>query len=192
MRLLSRQRLEQLRHPERQRARAAVASALAAGRLVRPKRCAECNKRTKVHAHHDSYAKTARLKVRWLCLDCHKAEHPKREYLKNHFRDIRSFTDPDNWSRTKRDYACIHCKHEWRSFSKRPCRCPKCKTACWNRSKKQGGVQEKVSTALIRQRLMVCDWNFHAAARSLGIHYNTIRRRGFHKWRMKKGSIHTK
>jgi hypothetical protein len=58
-------------------ARAAVASALLSGRLVRPENCERCGKETlDLQAHHWSYAREHRLEIEWLCGGCHKSEHP--------------------------------------------------------------------------------------------------------------------
>lgn len=66
----------QAEHPERHRANMDVANALERGDLVRPEKCEGCGGQLpKLHAHHDSYAPEARLKVRWLCARCHKLWH---------------------------------------------------------------------------------------------------------------------
>lgn len=62
------ERLHGERHPERKRARAAVARALRSGRLHR-RPCEVCGD-TKSEAHHPDYALP--LKVRWLCLPHHR------------------------------------------------------------------------------------------------------------------------
>ena len=59
-----------------------VRMAVAKGKLIRPNRCERCdckpvltsNGRSKIHAHHDDYAKP--LKVKWLCASCHRTETP--------------------------------------------------------------------------------------------------------------------
>jgi hypothetical protein len=58
------------RHPERLRARSAVAHALERGDLVRQP-CESCGD-PNAHAHHDDYGRP--LDVRWLC-PTHHAEH---------------------------------------------------------------------------------------------------------------------
>lgn len=62
------------RYPERIAARAAVASAIRAGKLVRGP-CEKCQK-AKSHAHHDDYAKP--LEVRWFCRKHHRKLHGGR------------------------------------------------------------------------------------------------------------------
>lgn len=58
---------------EKMRARSAVATAIAAGRLVRlPCACGE----TRTEGHHFlGYARENWLKVKWLCRSCHNREH---------------------------------------------------------------------------------------------------------------------
>jgi hypothetical protein len=71
---MSRQRINQIVHPERTKARASVARAIRGKRLVRAKRCEHCGrrcKRSQIEAHHSDYAKP--LEVQWLCWTCHKA-----------------------------------------------------------------------------------------------------------------------
>lgn len=41
--------------------------------LVSPEQCSACDRKCKVHAHHDDYGKP--LDVRWLCRKCHFAWH---------------------------------------------------------------------------------------------------------------------
>lgn len=49
----------------------AVAKAIKAGELVRPKRCEECGKKKRIiHGAHHDYGRP--LDVRWLCVSCHK------------------------------------------------------------------------------------------------------------------------
>ncbi len=71
---VSRQRLSQLRHPERHRAQLDVAKALKSGKLIRPQVCSQCGAIGKVEGHHPDYLK--RLEVVWLCKPCH-AKLPK-------------------------------------------------------------------------------------------------------------------
>lgn len=73
---VSRQRRNQIKYPERQRARRAVGVALARGILVKPRTCAVCPSET-VEAHHADYAYP--LAVQWLCKQCHvKADALRR------------------------------------------------------------------------------------------------------------------
>ena len=57
----------------KERAKAAVSKAVAAGILVRPKRCEKCGYRGRIHGHHPNYRKV--LSVRWLCVSCHGRVH---------------------------------------------------------------------------------------------------------------------
>ena len=63
----------QQRYPERHRAQKRVSYALRTGALVRPDRCERCQTPTKLHAHHEDYAKP--LEVSWLCQACHVGRH---------------------------------------------------------------------------------------------------------------------
>jgi hypothetical protein len=74
---VSRQRIGQLVHPDRQRARYAVRDALLSGRLVRPDRCELCGVECRPHAHHREYEWALRLAVTWLCRRCHSALHAR-------------------------------------------------------------------------------------------------------------------
>lgn len=70
------QRKSRLEHPEKHRARALVAHAVKAGRLVRQP-CGACGS-PKAEAHHHDYSKP--LDVKWLCFRCHRelehGQHP--------------------------------------------------------------------------------------------------------------------
>ena len=59
------------KYPEKNKARQAVARALASGVLLRLD-CEHCGN-PKSEAHHPNYSKP--LDVVWLCLPCHRAEH---------------------------------------------------------------------------------------------------------------------
>ena len=64
------------KNPIKERARSAVAHALRAGRLQRPKKCSCCGRRgIAIEAHHPDYTKP--LQVKWLCRICHAAQGPK-------------------------------------------------------------------------------------------------------------------
>lgn len=67
--LLLYQRRSRARHPEKDRARAAVCKAIQRGILIR-KPCEVCNTTIRVQAHHDDYSKP--LDVRWLCFKHHR------------------------------------------------------------------------------------------------------------------------
>lgn len=72
---VSRQRANQLMHPEKRWAREAVYRAMKSGLITRPAACSRCHDPDKgLQAHHDDYAK--RLSVRWLCIECHTIIHP--------------------------------------------------------------------------------------------------------------------
>lgn len=63
--------LQKERYPERVAARAAVHHAIRDGKLER-QACEICGA-TPAHAHHEDYSRA--LDVRWLCPECHRAEH---------------------------------------------------------------------------------------------------------------------
>lgn len=72
------------KRPEQGRAKRLVRSAIESGALQRPTVCEQCGKRqppsggrAKIHAHHADYSKP--LDVRWLCINCHAAEHRARK-----------------------------------------------------------------------------------------------------------------
>ena len=67
--------------PEKIAAKVEVMKAVRSGRIVR-QACESCSSspvasdgRSLVHAHHEDYS--APLRVRWLCVACHFAEHHK-------------------------------------------------------------------------------------------------------------------
>ncbi len=61
------------RNHQKMLAHSAVERALVSGKLVKPKRCQSCGKKSPVDGHHADYAK--RLEVRWLCRRCHNNIH---------------------------------------------------------------------------------------------------------------------
>lgn len=66
------------RHPQKKRARNAVAHEVRMGRMTAPTVCERCAKPASLHAHHPDYDKP--LDVEWLCRPCHIAEHsPERK-----------------------------------------------------------------------------------------------------------------
>lgn len=72
---VSRQRAEQILHPEKYRARNAVKYALASGKLIRDAVCCKCLRpHDHLEAHHSDYQR--QLDVQWLCRVCHNLVHP--------------------------------------------------------------------------------------------------------------------
>ena len=72
---VSRQRIEQLLHMGRRRARSIVRNSLRSGRVLKPTTCERCETATRdLEAHHDDYAQP--LDVTWLCVPCHNIVHP--------------------------------------------------------------------------------------------------------------------
>lgn len=75
---VTRQRADQLLHPDRNRARSTASKALLAGKIVRPPECSMCGETTVVEMHHPNYDE--RLRIVWLCRPCHMKTHvSKRE-----------------------------------------------------------------------------------------------------------------
>ncbi len=73
-RSVSRQRLHQLRCPEKHRARAILHDAIKRGQILRATVCSECGAEVRTPIGHlDDYTKP--LAVRWLCRACDKAAH---------------------------------------------------------------------------------------------------------------------
>lgn len=71
---ITRQRVEQIVHPKRNRARSIASAAVASGKLQRPQQCDECGARSdSIEAHHPDYDKP--LEVEWLCSACHTDRH---------------------------------------------------------------------------------------------------------------------
>lgn len=70
------------RHPPRtakQRAYRLTRDAIAAGFLVRPAQCQQCQRVAKIQAHHEDYDKP--LDVMWLCQRCHSGRHAELRRL---------------------------------------------------------------------------------------------------------------
>ena len=73
---VSRQRADQIMHPEKHSARKAVAVALRRGALERPSECSKCGLHCLPDAHHGDYERP--LDVQWLCRACHTPLHQHR------------------------------------------------------------------------------------------------------------------
>lgn len=52
-----------------QRARDWLNAAVRSGELIKPTHCERCNKKRKLHGHHEDYTKP--LDVNWVCYKCH-------------------------------------------------------------------------------------------------------------------------
>ena len=57
------------KHRKKQNARVLFNYYLRKGRITRPNKCQECNKKCRPDAHHSDYSKP--LEVDWLCRKCH-------------------------------------------------------------------------------------------------------------------------
>jgi len=74
------------RNKEKCRARWLVKSAITAGKMIRPEKCAKCNRKKKIiQGHHEDPSKP--LEVVWLCRKCHFARH-----------DELKVENPEKWS----------------------------------------------------------------------------------------------
>ena len=72
-------------YPLRYIANTALNHAIRDGKIKKPKRCSECNKKTMIHGHHEDYTKP--LDVIWVCQECHK------KFEVNHVPDRRTEAD---------------------------------------------------------------------------------------------------
>ena len=82
MRILSRQRIWQIRNREKSHAHQAVGRAVVTGRLVVASACEGCGAPPPLTAHHHlGYAQEHRLDVKWLCSYCHGIAHVNRNTL---------------------------------------------------------------------------------------------------------------
>jgi len=72
---ITRQRVDQLLHYNRNWARKKLARALTTGRIQRAATCERCEiEADDLEAHHEDYTKP--LSVTWLCGSCHNIVHP--------------------------------------------------------------------------------------------------------------------
>lgn len=60
-------------HPEAMKTRKKVWRAVRNGKLIKPNKCTQCKRVTKLSGHHDDYSKP--LELLWLCSSCHKLKH---------------------------------------------------------------------------------------------------------------------
>lgn len=70
---ITRQRVEQIVHPDKHRIRARTNYLITSGKLQRPTHCSKCNRATPTDAHHISYWDPRNID--WLCKTCHKKMH---------------------------------------------------------------------------------------------------------------------
>lgn len=54
-----------------------VNNAIRDGKLIKPEKCAVCNKKCRLCGHHEDYSKP--LEVIWMCQGCHKQHHAKEQ-----------------------------------------------------------------------------------------------------------------
>ena len=66
-------------HPDRYQSFKIYSSARKSGKLINPQQCQMCGtKEKKIQAHHFDYSKP--LIVTWVCTECHKAIHKKKQF----------------------------------------------------------------------------------------------------------------
>lgn len=85
-------------HPDAMYARRKVAYAVKSGKMIKPIKCSECDRETRLSAHHKDYSKP--LEVLWLCGSCHKLKHP----IKKPFDYKRDVILPDKYKTKKWGY----------------------------------------------------------------------------------------
>ena len=66
----------QFKYPKKYLARHKLKYAIKTGKIKRPNRCSDCNKKCKPEGHHPDYNKP--LEVIWMCSQCHKNRHSSR------------------------------------------------------------------------------------------------------------------
>lgn len=66
-------------NPEKRKAQQILNNAIRDGKIERPERCAKCDEKKFVEAHHEDYSKP--LDVDWWCKKCHTAYHIEQRRL---------------------------------------------------------------------------------------------------------------
>ncbi len=80
------------RNQAKRRCHTAVSNARRDGKLVRPNRCENCDRKTvpggasKIVAHHENYNKP--LDILWLCTGCHSFHHTKLWRIEHELPEI--------------------------------------------------------------------------------------------------------
>jgi hypothetical protein len=59
----------------KRRAHVILHRAINSGKVMRPEKCSQCNKKCKVDGHHEDYSKP--LDVVWICRACHSRKSPR-------------------------------------------------------------------------------------------------------------------
>ena len=138
---ISRQRLHQVRFPERQKARQAVAEAVKSGKLPRPSelRCTDCDRYAQEYDHYLGYAPEHRLDVQPVCIKCHKKrpqmarinkKRPKVRVIPQEERRTPMVTELSNLKLT-----CLRCGTTWFRRVDHPKLCPSCHSPYWDKPK---------------------------------------------------------
>lgn len=64
--------------PDQYKARYTLNNTVYSGKIIKPKKCSKCLKKSKyIHGHHENYKKP--LEVIWVCHQCHLKIH--KEYV---------------------------------------------------------------------------------------------------------------
>lgn len=66
-------------YPEKYHAHSLLNSAIKSKKIVRPKTCNDCGRKTKIFGHHEDYYKP--LDVVWVCQICHNKRHKELKCL---------------------------------------------------------------------------------------------------------------
>lgn len=61
------------KHPDKRKAGDILRTAVARGKIKKPERCENCDRKVRLSGHHEDYSQP--LKVKWLCSSCHKLIH---------------------------------------------------------------------------------------------------------------------
>ena len=96
---ISRQRLHQMLHPERTRARSLAYKHARDGKIPKPAKCSGCQRRKKLQMHHPDYSKP--LSVLWLCSKCHGKAHRTANGKSRAVPTVTFQPTPPNYERLK-------------------------------------------------------------------------------------------
>ena len=64
--------------PERVKIHRQIEIAIKTGKIIRPKICSKCGRKTKTQTHHLDYNDF--MNFVWLCASCHKKEHTQKDF----------------------------------------------------------------------------------------------------------------
>ena len=147
----SRQRADQLAHPEKHKARESVNRAISRGDLSRPAVCSCCELANgMIEAHHEDYSRP--LEVVWYCKTCHGARHRVINRTPGH-----TLLTPLSGRLVRmevHEYTCERCGFVWLSTPgiddpPTPKGCRSCRSPAWNKARVRapGGGRKAAVTA---------------------------------------------